>query len=153
MSRKLACLGLAGLFGLVVGKGVIAAEVKPADAIEYRQSVYNVIKWNFAPIGAMVKGEKPYDADAVARHTAFLEVLSKMPLEGFTPGSDVGKTEAKPDIWKNWAEFEKLMNNFQQETVKLNQAAQARDQNAVKAQFSNTAKACKACHDKFRKED
>ncbi len=152
MTRKLLYLGLAGVLSLG-GVGLRAAAVKPEDAVKYRQSAYNLIKWNFAPIGAMVKGEKPYDADAVARHAAFLEVLSKMPIEGFTPGSDVGKTEAKSDIWKNWAEFEKLMNNFQEETAKLNQAAKTGNEGAVKAQFSTTAKTCKTCHDKFRKED
>ena len=29
---------------------------KPADAIAYRQSVYRMIRWNFAPMGEMVRG-------------------------------------------------------------------------------------------------
>ena len=150
--QKLLQSSLAGLLSLSMG-AVGAAEVKPEDAIEYRQSVYTLIKWNFAPIGAMVKGQVPYDAAAVARHTAFLEALSKMPLEGFTPGSDVGNdTKAKPEIWKNRQEFEKLMSDFQEQITKLNQAAHSGDQAAVKEQFGATAKSCKNCHDKFRKE-
>lgn len=138
--------------GLGLSLTVAAAGVKPEDAIEYRQSVYNVIKWNFAPIGAMVKGEVPYDADAVIRHAAFLEVLSKMPLEGFVPGSDKGKTEAKPDIWQDWADFQKRMQAFQEDAAKLAEVAKSKDLAAIKVQFGNTAKACKGCHDKFRKE-
>ena len=84
MIRKLLQSSLVGLLSLNIG-ALGAAEVKPEDAVEYRQSVYTLIKWNFAPIGAMVKGQVPYDAAAVARHAAFLETLSKMPLEGFTP--------------------------------------------------------------------
>ncbi|MFO1428748.1 MAG: cytochrome c [Candidatus Competibacteraceae bacterium] len=149
--QKLLQSSLAGL--LILSMGAIgAAEVKPEDAIEYRQSVYTLIKWNFAPIGAMVKGQVPYDAAAVTRHAAFLETLSKMPLEGFTPGSDVGDTKAKPEIWKNRQEFEKLMSAFQEQITKLNQVAHSSDQAAVKEQFGATAKSCKNCHDKFRKE-
>jgi cytochrome c556 len=151
MMRKLLQSSLVGLLSLSMG-ALGAAEVKPEDAIEYRQSVYTLIKWNFAPIGAMVKGEVPYDAAAVARHTAFLETLSKMPLEGFTPGSDIGDTKARPDIWQNRQEFEKLMSDFQEQVLKLNQAAGSGNQAAVKEQFGATAKSCKNCHDKFRKE-
>jgi cytochrome c556 len=151
MMRKLLQSSLVGLLSLNIG-AVGAAEVKPEDAVEYRQSVYTLIKWNFAPIGAMVKGQIPYDAAAVARHAAFLETLSKMPLEGFTPGSDVGDTKAKPEIWKNRQEFEKLMSDFQEQVNKLNQVAGSGNQAAVKEQFGATAKSCKNCHDKFRKE-
>ena len=149
--QKLLQPSLAGLLSLSMG-AIGAAEVKPEDAIEYRQSVYTLIKWNFAPIGAMVKGQVPYDGAAVARHAAFLETLSKMPLEGFTLGSAVGDTKAKPDIWKNRQEFEKLMSDFQEQIIKLNQAAHSGDRAAVKEQFGATAKSCKNCHDKFRKE-
>ena len=151
MMRKLLQSSLVGLLSLNIG-ALGAAEVKPEDAVEYRQSVYTLIKWNFAPIGAMVKGQVPYDAAAVARHAAFLETLSKMPLEGFTPGSDVGDTKAKPEIWKNRQEFEKLMSDFQEQVNKLNQVAGSGNQAAVKEQFGATAKSCKNCHDKFRKE-
>ncbi len=151
MIRKLLQSSLVGLLSLNIG-ALGAAEVKPEDAVEYRQSVYTLIKWNFAPIGAMVKGQVPYDAAAVARHAAFLETLSKMPLEGFTPGSDVGDTKAKPEIWKNRQEFEKLMGDFQEQVNKLNQVAGSGSQTAVKEQFGATAKSCKNCHDKFRKE-
>ena len=151
MMRKLLQSSLVGLLSLNIG-ALGAAEVKPEDAVEYRQSVYTLIKWNFAPIGAMVKGRVPYDAAAVARHAAFLETLSKMPLEGFTPGSDVGDTKAKPEIWKNRQEFEKLMSDFQEQVNKLNQVAGSGNQAAVKEQFGATAKSCKNCHDKFRKE-
>jgi cytochrome c556 len=152
MNRKVVQLGLAGMLSLGIGAGAADINVKPEDAVKYRQSVYELIRWNFVPIGAMVNGEVPYDADAVVRHAAFLEMLSKMPLEGFTPGSEVGDTKAKPDIWKNRQEFEKLMSNFQDDVTKLYQAAKTGDQSTVKTQFGNTAKACKACHDKFHKE-
>ena len=58
----------AGILGLSVLTGANAADPKPQDAAKYRQSVYTIIGWNFKPIGAMIKGEIPFDAAAVARH-------------------------------------------------------------------------------------
>ena len=60
--------------------------------------------------------------------------------------------KVKPEIWKNRQEFEKLMSDFQEQITKLNQVAHSGDQAAVKEQFGVTAKSCKNCHDKFRKE-
>ena len=49
---------------LLAGFGAVQAdEVKPEDAVKYRQSVYTAIKWNFAPMGAMMKGGQRKNAD------------------------------------------------------------------------------------------
>ncbi len=149
---RLRTLGLLGAVAASISATASAADVKPEDAIEYRQSVFTVIKWNFAPIGAMVKGEKPFDANAVARHAEFLEMLSQMPLEGFAPGSDKGDTEAKADIWTDWNDFKTKMSNFQEQTAKLAEVAKSGNEAAIKEQFGATGKACKSCHDKYRKE-
>ena len=78
---------------------------KPEDAIKYRKGVYSVIGWNFGPMAAMAKGERPYDAAAFARHAEIVAFMSKLPLEGFVPGSDTGETKAKPEIWLDMDDF------------------------------------------------
>lgn len=151
--RTLLEIGLVVTLSLGIARVAGAGEeIKPEDAIKYRQSVYTVIKWNFAPIGEMVKGEIPFDADAVARHAAFIETLSQMPLEGFMPGSDKGDTQAKSEIWDDWDNFESHMVTFQEEASKLSEVAKTGDREKVKAQFGETAKACKSCHDTFRED-
>jgi cytochrome c556 len=132
-----------------------AADSKPEDAVKYRQSVYTIIGWNFKPIGAMVKGEVPFDAAAVARHAQYVEMMSKAAPEGFPKGSGpdaVKDTEAKPEIWTNWGKFETKMNDFQQEAAHLAEVAKTGDEKAIKAQFGKTAETCKACHKEFRKD-
>ena len=150
------CIGLAsGLLGLSVLTAASAADPKPEDTAEYRQSVFTIIGWNFKPIGAMVKGEVPFDAAAVARHAQYVEMMSKALLEGFSKGSgpDVVKnTEAKPEIWTKWSEFQTKMTNFQQEATKLAEVAKSGKEAAIKAQFGKTAETCKACHKEFRKD-
>lgn len=154
--KKVLGIGLAsGILGLSVLTAVQAAGPKPEEVVEYRQSVYTLIGWNFKPIGAMVKGEVPFDAAAVARHAQYVEMMSKAAPEGFSKGTgpDVVKdTEAKPEIWTKWSEFETKMNNFQQESAKLAEITKGGDEKAIKVQFGKTAETCKACHKEFRKE-
>jgi cytochrome c556 len=126
------------------------AQAKPEDAIKYRQGVYRVIGWNFGPMAAMAKGERPYDAAAFARHAEIVAYMSKLPLEGFVPGSENGDTKAKPEIWLDMEDFKAKLEKMQAEASKLAQVAQGGDFNAAKAQLGETGKACKACHDKYR---
>lgn len=123
---------------------------KPEDAIKYRQGVYRVIGWNFGSMAAMAKGEKPYDAAAFARHAEIVAFMSKLPLEGFTPGSENGETKAKPEIWLDMDDFKAKLEKMQGEAAKLAEVAKGGDLAASKAQLGETGKACKACHDKFR---
>jgi cytochrome c556 len=156
MNKKLLGIGLvSSLIGLSFLTVASAAGPKPEDAAKYRQSVYTIIGWNFKPIGAMVKGDAPFDAAAVARHAQYVELMSQAALEGFPKGSGpdaVKNTEAKPEIWTNWDKFETAMNDFQQEAAKLTEVAKGGDEAAIKAQFGKTAETCKACHKEFRED-
>ena len=155
MNKQLAMVLAGGILGMSVLTITNAADRKPEDVVQYRQSVYTIIGWNFAPIGAMVKGEVPFDAAAVARHAQYVEMMSKAAPEGFSKGTgpDVVKnTEAKPEIWTKWSEFETRMTNFQQEAAKLAEAAKGGKEADIKAQFGKTAETCKACHKEFRKD-
>lgn len=126
------------------------AQAKPEDAIKYRKGVYAVMGWNFGPMAAMAKGDRPYDAAAFARHADIVAYLSKLPLEGFVPGSESGETKAKPEIWLDMDDFKAKLEKMQTEAAKLADVAKGGDFNAAKAQLGETGKACKACHDKYR---
>jgi cytochrome c556 len=69
-------------------------------------------------------------------------------------GSDVGKTGAKPDIWKpeNRQDFATKLGNFQKAAQAFNADASGNDLNATKAGFAKLGGSCKACHDKYRSE-
>lgn len=67
-------------------------------------------------------------------------------------GPDVGKTEAKAEIWQQRAEFDQGMTRFN-EAAKVFQAATAGgDFNAIKEAHANLGKTCKSCHERFRSE-
>src|SRR5579859_886294 len=116
MRRPTLALLLAACCTLCTGA---AAQAKPEDAIKYRQGVYRVIGWNFGPMAAMVKGDRPYDAAAFARHAEIVAYMSKLPLEGFVPGSENGETKAKPEIWLDMDDFKAKLEKMQGEAARL----------------------------------
>ena len=151
MNHRIAAVVVAGC--LLSGLSVTASAVDVDEAIGYRQGVFKAIKWNVGPMGAMLKGARPFDAKAFLMYATRVEALSQMPLEGFVEGSDVGETSAKPEIWSQWPKFESRMQDFQTQAAKLVEVAKGGDQGAIKAQFGATTKSCKACHDDFRVKD
>ena len=68
-------------------------------------------------------------------------------------GPDVGKTEAKAEIWQQRAEFDQGMQRFQAAATAFQQAAASGDMGRIKAAHADLGGTCKSCHDRFRLED
>jgi len=136
---------------VLVGAAVTAlGQTKPEDSIKYRQSAMFLVGQNFGPLAAMAQGKRPYDKEAAIKYATIVAFVSKLPLDGFVPGTDQGNTKAKPEIWLDMDDFKAKMEKMQEETAKLAEVAQQGDFEALKAQVGATGKACKACHDKYR---
>jgi cytochrome c556 len=127
-----------------------AVAQKPEHAIKYRRGVFAVMGWNFGSMAAMVKGKKPYDAAVFARNAEIVAFMSKLPLEGFTPGSETGDTKAKPEIWLDMDDFKAKLEKMQQEVAALEKVARTGNFDASKEQLGEAGQSCKACHDKYR---
>jgi cytochrome c556 len=137
--------------GLMLG-AAYGQFAKTDDAIRYRQSVMFLVGQHFGILGAMVKGEQPYDQGVFAKHAEVVKMLSTLPWGAFMmPGSDKGDTRLLDSAFSRPDEFQKAADQFQAEVAKLSTVAGSGDLNAVKAQFGETAKSCKACHGNFRK--
>ncbi len=143
-------------FGLALAvtfaTAVVAEELRPDRAIRYRQGIMYAINLHFGVLNRMVKGETPYNKDAALRSATYMSELSRMPWDGFVPVSHEGRTHAKPEIWNDKAEFDRLAEAMQAEMPKLVAAARTGDPAQLKAALAPTAQACDNCHDKFRKE-
>jgi cytochrome c556 len=133
--------------------GLAFAQSSQVDrAIKYRQGIMTAQSWNAGIMGAMIKGERPYDKDEFLRRAMNLDQLVKWPWEGYIPGSDQSpNTRAKPEIWKEQAKFTQYGDRLQAETAKLVAAAKTGDLNQVKGPFGDVGKICSGCHDDFRK--
>ena len=147
--KKLTKIALAASVLAVAATAI--AQPKPENYVKQRQSALALIGWYFGPLGAVAKGEKPFNKDEAVRATTNLVALSKMPWEGFVAGTEnVGNTKALPVIWTKAADFKKAGDNMQAEMVKLAAAANAGDADGFKKQFGVVGGTCKACHDDFR---
>jgi cytochrome c556 len=147
--KKLSKIALAA--GVLAVAATAIAQPKPENYVKQRQSALALIGWYFGPLGAVAKGEKPFNKDEAVRATTNLVALSKMPWEGFVAGTEsVGNTKALPVIWTKAADFKKAGDNMQAEIVKLAAAANAGDAEGFKKQFGVVGGTCKACHDDFR---
>jgi len=151
MNNKLT-LATGLLLGAALTLPALAAEKSPREkAVDYRQSLMTLVGDNFKPMGAMVKGKIPYDAKQFERYARDLEAVSHLDvLRGFPPDSDGQGSEAKPEIWFEWDDFTAKLQDMQDATRELRKVAASGDPTAIKAQFTKTAKACKACHKKFK---
>ena len=148
------------LLSLCAAAGFVAALpaqaqvfAKPEDAILYRQSAYVLMGNHMGRINAQLKADKP-DLAAIQRSAAIIDFASQLPGEGYIAGSETGgarPTRAKPEVFKD-PKVKELGGKMREEVVKLAAAAKGGDIAAIRAQFGETGKSCKACHDNFRKD-
>jgi cytochrome c556 len=126
-----------------------AQQMKVEDQIKYRRSAYALMGLNFGSLSAMVTDKKPFNKDEAARNAEFVALLSTVPKDFFGEGTDKD-TKAKPEIWKNRADFDSKMDKMRAEAARLPAAVKAGDMAALRKQVADTGAACKACHDESR---
>jgi cytochrome c556 len=149
--RLLATIGVAS--ALVAGVSLEAiAQVKPDVLVKQRQAAMTLQGKYLGPIGAMLKGAAPYNADVVAVNATYLENLARMPWDGFVASTQGEKSKAKPNVFTDAAKFKAAADALEAATVKLGAAARAKDEAGVRASFGAVAKACGSCHDDFREK-
>lgn len=125
------------------------------QAAEARQSAMKLYAFSLGQLGAMVKGEIPYDAAAAegaAKNLLALATLDQSAFWSAGSGSDgaLGSmTRAKPEIWSTYpavVEKSKAMVAAAEEMA----AAAGTGVDGIKANIGKVGGACKACHDDFR---
>ncbi|MGD9225489.1 MAG: cytochrome c [Desulfobacterales bacterium] len=143
------------LVGLVFIAGVIggayAQFAKPEYAIKYRKAVMFLIAQHFGRMGAMVKEKMPYNQEVFTRNAMLVETLSHLPWEAsMVPGTDTGDTTLNASVFAQQSKFEEVAQAFEAQATKLASVAQSGDFSAIKTQFGEVGKSCKACHTRFR---
>jgi cytochrome c556 len=138
--------------GASIALPAAAQFAKPEDAIKYRKSALTVMSTHFGRVAGMANGKIPFDAKSAADNAEIAAYLSKLPFVAFIPGTDQGQTKAEPKIWTEKDKFDAGAKTMQDEMAKLAVVAKGGNIDAIKAQVGETGKACKACHDNYRKE-
>jgi cytochrome c556 len=151
MKTKLLAAGVAAALGM--GFALQAgAQAKPDVLVKQRQAAMVLQGKYLGPIGAMLKGAAPYNADVVARNATFLENLARMPWDGFDPSTQNEKSKTKPEAFEDAAKFRAAADQLEETTSRLGAAARAKDEAGVRASFGAVAKSCGGCHDAFREK-
>ena len=126
------------------------SQVKPDVLVKQRQAAMALQGKYFYPIRAMAQGKTAYDAKIVTRNIGYLEALSQMPWDGFTPATKDVKSQATPAVFSEPAKFKEAADKYQAEMTRLNEVSRKGDEAAIKNQILAVDKSCGACHDNFR---
>lgn len=141
------------LLSVLTAVTATAALASPASqAIAQRQAGYKEIgKSMRAAKQALDKG----DAAAVRGPASQIAALSARAPRWFPAGSgpEAGKTQAKPVIWQQRADFDLKMRNLRIAARAFQATAAGGDLNAMKAAHGRLGQTCGACHDVYRAKD
>jgi cytochrome c556 len=131
---------------------------KPEDQIRWRQSAYQTMAWNMGRIKANIEGT--YNKDQVVQAANVIQAIATSGMGAlFQPSTDSGKgwhdTNVKPEFFKPESKDQigKIAGAYIKEAKEMATVAASGDAAAVKTQFGKLGESCKACHEKFRKDD
>jgi len=126
-----------------------AAAPMGGDPVANRQRLMKLVGANWADIQAKVKAG---NTDAVAVNAETIAVMATHIPSFFPAGSATDVSNAKPEIWEKWADFQAAAKTLESMAENLRDASRAKDGAAIEAAVKEFgAKACGACHTPFRK--
>jgi cytochrome c556 len=134
---------------LLLGVGVVAAQ---QDLVKQAQTVMKGNGKNAGALGAMVKGEKPYDQATVDTALAqFEDTAKKLPtlfpasIKGLKADGDYSSTMK---VWEDKAGFDAHIASFSK--VVTDAKGKIKDLDTLKATFTVIGKECSGCHETYR---
>lgn len=133
---------------------VAVADIKPDDAIKFRQSGYGFMAWNMTRIKMNVEGGN-YNKEEVIKAANAIQAIANSGMGAlYLPGTDKGKgweeSRAKPEIWTEKEKLGKAAMAFNKEANEMAKVAATGDAAAVGAQLGKLGGTCKGCHDDFK---
>jgi cytochrome c556 len=149
MARKL-------LFSLIVPSVFLAASavaLAGESPQEQRHELMEDVGGGAKTIGAMLEGERPFDAAAAMEALQTWNHAAGVFGDLFPEGSETGyDTEARPTIWSDRAGFDAALQDWS-EAVDAAVAADPQSLEELQAAAGPVFKKCKACHEDYRVED
>ncbi len=128
--------------------GLAAAAVAQDNPVAKREQMMKQVGASMGALGAIAKGEKPYDAETVKAALTAISTDMKAFPEQFPAGSEVNSAAA-PAIWDN-------MEDFKAKSLKLGSdadtvlASMPADQAGVAEAMKTLGANCGTCHQTYR---
>jgi cytochrome c556 len=136
------------VFLAVALTGLAAGAVTAAEPQEVREGLMKKIGGSIGALGAIAKGDKPYDAPVVKASLTTISTSIKAFPNQFPEGS-IGTSEASPKIWENKADFEAKAASLGADADMLLAQLPA-DQAGVAAAVGKLGPHCGDCHQVYR---
>lgn len=119
--------------------------------LKYRQDLMSAIGSDMAAISDILKFRLPLQAN-IETHASNIASNAGLMKSAFKAPISDGPTDAKPEIWQDWAHFEKDIAKMKAAAEKLSQTvAQGGDGAAIGAGLKTLGRTCGGCHKEFRK--
>jgi cytochrome c556 len=151
-------VSLTALFTLCMSSVALAnpvsSEKQANTAVQFRQAVLQLVRSNMGPMGAMAKGEIPFDAEVMIKNSQRIEQLGLMMEDYFTPDTrafDV-ETGALDKVWENQADFNQKANDMITAAINVREVATAGASDDYRKAIGALGGTCKACHDDYKKD-
>lgn len=144
-------LAIAAIASVVAGGALAQSAVE--GAIKARKAHMQLQAFNLGPLGAMAKGEMPYDAAVASAAAGNLAALVGMNMGRYWPeGSAQGQAEgtrALPAIWENGEDVMAKAAALNEAVTALNAAA-GTDLASLQGAMGAVGEACGGCHEDYR---
>lgn len=115
------------------------------DPVLNRQLIMQALEDDADALGDIAAGIAP--PTKLAEHARNLAQHAKESYQSFEQNAPGGS--ASPDVWSNWADYSKRMEEFVSNSEKMATVAETGNVSAV-TQLMVDAMPCKACHDVYR---
>jgi cytochrome c556 len=156
MKKIVSCLMFV-LIAAFIAQPAFAAKKDPKkSAIKARKAEMQLRSFNAGPLFAMAKGKMPYDAKKAQMHAANLKLLLDLKnggawMKGTSNKEYPDDTTSLPKIWETWPKIADYGKDYAK-AVNAVVAVAGNGQDALKGKIKDLGKACKECHDEFRKK-
>jgi cytochrome c556 len=142
-------LKLAAQITLLVIALPAIASADDEDVISYRQHIMKTLNEQSEAVGMILSTAIP--GDNTVAHLQAIALTAQISLKAFEPKVLGG--EAKPEVWSNWADFSKRMNEFSRKTSEVASLVKQKGPNdPTIGEKVVEAFSCKSCHEIYRKE-
>ncbi len=121
-------------------------------AVTFRQSLFQLVRSNMGPLGAMARGNIPFDAAVMEKNGMRLEQLGLMIEDYLSVDTREFKTDtsALDKIWDNQEDLSGKINDLVEASRNLQAVAKAGDESKFRQAIGGVGRTCKACHDDYK---
>ena len=148
----LAMVGVSSLSSIAIAQESAKSARQSSNAIKFRQSVFQLIRSNIGPLGAMAKGQIPYNADVMAKNAERMMQLAAMVPDYMLLDTSKFPIEnsASEEVWSNLDDFNKKAQDLYLAAEALKGIAESKNESQYKAAIGKVSRTCKGCHDSYK---